>query len=69
MYIVSGYNLRTVHVVPGPFDKMLSRTYADGQTFTCGSYDALLAGGQGPDSARTSPFTSIRDAREITCAE
>ena len=31
------------------------------QTFPC-SYNALLARGQGPDAARTSPFTSIRDA-------
>ena len=34
------------------------------QTFPCSSYNALLARGQGPDSAETSPFTSIRDARK-----
>ena len=48
--------------MPGPFDEMQARTYTDGQTFPCGSYDALLARGQGPDLAETSPFTSIQDA-------
>ena len=60
MCVVSGYDLRTVYVVPGPFDEMYARTYADRQTFPCGSYDALLARRQGPDLAGTSPFTSIR---------
>ena len=64
---VSGYNLKTVHVVPGPSNAMQVRTYADGQTFPCGSYDVLLARGQGSNSAGTSQFTSIRDAREMAC--
>ena len=38
------------------------------QTFPC-SYNALLARGQGPDSAGTSPFTSIRDAIKTACVE
>ena len=41
----------------------------DRQTFSCSSYDALLARGQGPDSAGTSPFTSIRDAIKTACVE
>ena len=39
------------------------------QTFSCSSYDALLARVQGPDSARTSPFTYIRDAMKTACVE
>ena len=39
------------------------------QTFPCSSYDALLARGQGPDSAETNPFTSIRDAMKTACVE
>ena len=38
------------------------------QTFPC-SYNALLARAQGPDSAGTSPFTSIRDAIKTACVE
>ena len=39
------------------------------QTFPCSTYDALLARGQGPDSAGTCPFTSIRDAMKTACVE
>ena len=39
------------------------------QTFPCSSYDALLARGQGPDSAERNPFTSIRDAINTACVE
>ena len=37
------------------------------QTFPCDSYDALLAKRQGPDSAETNPFNSIRDAINTAC--
>ena len=39
------------------------------QASPCSSYNALLARRQGPNSAETNPFTSIRDTINTACVQ